>query len=417
MKQLPESAFFKLKNSSVKKNTAKNQKPQEFDFVEAIRSLGKDSIDQIKKGSFDQFDPLVSDWSCQLRTIWFISLLRKFFASKAFTEKDYEILGIYSLLTMSKVDEYDAFGISLDQFTDLKFKTPGWEAISNRKNVAALGTAKKELSAHIVNDLRSRVEASNIPYKQSILERFKDETFTTYSEIPIRFIEFFPGYLTVLELAIEDDIPITVALSQFVTDKDKQYCFNGARTLFFKPKDGKFVLSEPSEKDKTLPCIAISMYSGLNLSVKSDSLGNQKKTDVLLQTNFDNFVNNFKTFDLKDVILTIAATHPQFTSQVFLKKEDRRLPISKVVHQDELSELRDAYQYEGIENQIGIESYYFNSKHFSKNIPINIKHVFVSTFKLVAKELEERFESVKNQKHAFNLNEPHEATSTGPKMN
>ncbi|MBA4696094.1 MAG: hypothetical protein H2069_01740 [Legionella sp.] len=414
MKQSKEPNFFSSsKSSNILRK--KNTKPEAFEFSEAIRDLGKVAIKRLEAGAFDELDPLVSDWSCQLRTLWLISILEKLRTKNEISDKEYDILGMYYLLTLSKVEKKDAYGMSMDQFTNLKYKPPGWDLVSNKKNIAALGTAKKELTAFLTEDLCKSVESSNIPYKDAILRRLKDQTFTTYSEIPIRFVEFFTGYLATIELALEKKIPVVIALTQFTLDNKDQYKVNGSKTLFYKPSNNQFIQTEPSEEDKKTPCIAINMYSGLNLS--SNETLTFPKTGCLLNSCFSQFVENFKSLELKDLILTIAATHPQFTSQTFLKKEGQRTPITALDHCDEISKLLQTYKKEGIKNHIGINSYFFNSNHFYQNIPINTKHVYVSTFSTVDSKQNTWYHSVEKQSHCFHAEEPlNETTSSSPKM-
>lgn len=362
----------------------------EFDFNQKMIDLGTSALPLLRDRNYEAFDPLIGDWSCQLRTLWLIHLIKSHPHCEGLTDGDLKGLGLYRLLTLSALDEQDPLRMSLSQSTNLKFVPPGWESVSKGKLNECYGTAKKQLSALAVETVGEALAKSGSPYREELMQRFSDQTYTTYSGIPIRFVEFFAGYLAIVQLALESQTPIVVALKQF-SHEDGRYGVNGIDTLFYRPSGGKFVVGDAAD-DMDEPAIVIDMYTALS----SQSLSApQNGLSFAGERNFDKASQGFQGLDIVDIILDIAATHPQFPQQGYVAGDKERLSLQTISRDDAVATLRQTCAERGQNEKVGTELYFSkDGGFFTESIPINTEHVYVSTFRRVADRAQTFFSEV-----------------------
>ncbi|GEM_PF-3747896 len=354
------------------------QKHKNDKFNEIMEQLGRAALTSLKKHDYE-LDPLVGDWSCQLRTLWLIKLIQESDLDHLSREQ-LQILGIYKFLTDSIAPVRDEFSMITSQATNIKYCPVELGKISNKELRIHYGTAKKRLASFITDYLSSLIANSHIEDKEAILEVFNQPTYTEFSAIPIRIVEFFTGYLAIMRLAIEHQISLVIALYQFSLDNEGKYSLTGANTLLYQPTEAGYECIE-DKTDLFSPSIVMEMYTALTPANNNNKLTN---SHFLNYPDFEQFCSEFKKQDIMKIILAIAATHAQFPPQAWLIQEGKKCYLAETMCEshEKLKNLFQDYFFWGIRNKVGTAKYYSSNYGFFKDpIAINIHHVYVSNFR------------------------------------
>lgn len=259
------------------------------------------------------FDTVVSDWSCQTRTIWLACLLKK----KTFddlVEEDFIIFGLVKLLIDSAMSvEHCAIG----KFS-IKTRTAFWpDYIMKLKNKRYreqfYGEAKQMIAMRVVGDLHSWF--CDIPFNYIATGSFKGDKkglfeehkylsshpfHAVFTKILTPTIPFFFGYVVVFSLAAYYKVPVCSIVRTVEDIDNKQACTNIRYDYFCYDDNSQTFKLDKSipEKNKDDACIAVYSYRYLDRKV------DYKKP-------IDDFLNSlFNTdFSFLDFIYLIAATH------------------------------------------------------------------------------------------------------------
>ncbi|KAH7097313.1 hypothetical protein BKA62DRAFT_716650 [Auriculariales sp. MPI-PUGE-AT-0066] len=323
-------------------------KAMAFDLDIQLERLGRTSIALIKAGRLTDFDPLVSDWSCQMRVLWLIDAKKRI---EQLTDHDCWMLGLYRLLTVTTNDDIDGLGMSRTQTTDGERRWPEeWEILTRKKTLEALGTAKKQLSHEMVDYLKSAISAHGLEVGPGLAEN----VVTRWSGAPLRCAKFFTGYEGLLAVAALRDLPVAVIISEFHREDDRIELGN-ARVLFFEVKDGGYQLMERPKMAADEACLVFEMYTACTDRASS----------------LDSACATLTTLGLRTVVLAIAAAHAQYPDDVKVRETKARpKPF------EDLEEVKHAHIAK--EHDLGQSKYFRNGQHFMAPIGLNIKHTFAA---------------------------------------
>ena len=322
-------------------------------------------------------DPLMGDSSCQLRTIWLINFLTSSLTPESANDC-FKMLGMYKLLTPKYTP--DEFGMAIKQEIDAE-GLPDVLGDSKKKKEESLKTMRKDLASKIMTFLRQYIIASHSVYKEPLLARFDDNIEITFSGAPLRYIEFFSGYLTITELAKEKQIPIIVVLKHFLKTNDG-YKLNGIKPFYFKVHDGKYTYDETPQNTKT-PSIIIQAYSAFIIGLQTPN-ATPNEFSFFYTDNFQELCVHFSWRSPIELILTVAATHQQYPNGAYRREGKNKPSVSTLPpRSDDITELFTSYQNQGTLTGIGKEKYKSStSERFKEHIPFNIEHVYVSNYEI-----------------------------------
>ena len=327
---------------------AKPAKAPPFDLDVSLNEIGAESVALLKEGKLTQFDPLVSDWSCQLRVLWLVDAKSRV---DRLTPEDIRTLGLYRLLTITTDVQKDALGMSRSQTTGEKSLPEGWENLSKTKLMEALRTAKKDLSYKMVDYLKAEMERCGLP----IGEGLQANIVTSWSGAPVRFAKFFTGYEAMMAVAGRNNVPVTVHVREFHRDGNKVQ-LAGSRLMTFHAPNGEYVSFERPASSADEPCLAFEMYTA-----RIDG-----------ESTLDKACETIKTLGLKTVVLAIAAAHVQYPSDAKVRETKEKPSPFVDAAADQHAEI-------ATKHDLG-KSKYFDKKVFTKSILLDIEHTFAAMY-------------------------------------
>lgn len=329
-----------------------------------------------EEGAYDLLDPLVGDWSCQLRAANFARFFMTHPTLDNLSELDMLYIGASIFLTESQKRTRDALGISVLQKTD-ETQFPKKIAAESRQNKDTLfGLTKCFVARKTLSDLRSWVQSSQILFQETVLKQLNDNVSFLFSCQEIPFLNFFAGYYLFTEMVKSNQIPITVILTQFMSDdkNDKlKLKINGKQSILYlyNPQDKKFTPQVESDDLSKKLTIVIDMYSVQAGTPVSPAPG----ITFYKATDFNEFINLFKKeMDIEELILGIAATHPQFPNNC----QQAKKTIGSMAYKDRLTPMYARCRQAAEKNSVGVKKYTAAEKP-QTTVTINTQHVYLST--------------------------------------
>lgn len=326
-----------------------NQYPLEFfnDVVLYGRSFAEEILD---KNRYELFDPMVSDRSCQLRAIWLSCFQKSKKKSANLTEEDFLIFGLARFLCESAISaEYNIIGS-----VPLKTCSSYWpEDILRLKNAVIrrhfLGEAKSLLSERILLDMRKWLE--NVKYEDLLIGMFpanikkcyselisilKKPPHSSYSEVQIPVVHFFPGFVAVMTLAAYFQVTLSIIFRKVTRDsRSILSCSDSHITHFSFDKQSKsFKEILPAKKNNAVnnnlsltPVIVFSGHSYI------DKLFNKQINPYSALPSLNALLN--KNVSIMDYIYAIMATHAALPGE--RRDDDWKIEeapeLSKITHQ------------------------------------------------------------------------------------
>lgn len=203
-------------------------------FLRQIMDYGAEFAGDVLDGKYSLFDPMVSDWSCQIRAIWLCCFVRT--GKKTLSEEDLVFFGLVRLLCESTVFlTHEIVGS-----VPFKTKTSFWpEAIAPLKNKLEregfYGEAKTIVAHRVLNDL-SRI-FDDIPHDYIVTGLFTGDKleihdelrkvfsfpgYTSFSDHAIPVLPFFHGAIVLFSLAAYFDVPLYNVTRNIRSDNDAE---------------------------------------------------------------------------------------------------------------------------------------------------------------------------------------------------
>lgn len=235
--------------------------------LEELSIYGADFAANIfKNQQYRLFDPMVSDWSCQIRSIWLFWFLKTHTFSSLSCD-DILFFALVRLLCDSSICiTHDITG-KIPVKTKSSFWPDSMHPLPRIGKEILYGQAKQIVACRTLKDLQ-RV-FSNIPENDLILgtlfdvkkhlifdelqKAFARPYLTSYSEVKIPMLPFFFGVLIVISIAAYLDIPLC-SIVRFINSSDATRQAVHHRVDFFRYRN--FQVSDVCEA-----VLAISAYS------------------------------------------------------------------------------------------------------------------------------------------------------------
>ena len=266
-------------------------------------------------------DPLVCDTSCHIRATLLAGIFQKIEKNRTLSLKDNAYLRKCGFLTFTKIENRDKFGIIVDQ----QFKA---KAIP-KELLTACNIKLKEINSFCIHGkldiadlgLDALFKASKDLIFEDGLEYYKSKTINL--KISDKLAPVIPCYIAckmMLHYLARKKIPIIINLKRFQLIKkadETRYELNGAITLCYRYSDEhkKFMLLadeiKPDEAGVTLEC-----FSAINDTIP---VGIE---EFFAAPNFNDFLNNFKKYDIAKLLLIGFVGHSQLPGMATL--EDRK---------------------------------------------------------------------------------------------
>jgi len=352
----------------------------------------KDEITSyIDKGEYSKFDPVLSEWGCQLRAFHITDIINDALKNQHFSDELIHFLAMALFLTESSklalrlikndgdFKNYNLMSTDESQLPQIFLNFLAKNNISSiisKTMICHIYSSVKRMYAE--KQLNSLFNTMNLHKKEITLSSdivndltliLKSPYHISFSNESVPCISVFDTAVLSTELISLKKLDIIINVKRFIKHKDEIY-EEGQTNLYYKGNNSKFVFQkEPSIESKTSPVAYFEMYSA---SIKDELHGNSN-----LFYKKDTFVEFIKTLieevDVKEMLLQYLAVHPQFTQALPLKK-----------FEESSSDLKYHYiKYKklGEINKIGEIHNHNKSPHFSKDIPLNLVHARISSFK------------------------------------
>ena len=291
---------------------------------ERLIDMGKVAVSSLKARDFHLFDPLVSDCSCHLRSVWLLLTMKSHPKFDNFSDDELIILGMFVFLSKAKHTTYllDSKFV-WDERTDTHYLPEGWDKfIINTLNHRLLVYVyiKVELAIRLLAFYQNYILLNHVKYKQDLLQFFSDDVCTKYDHGYLPVIATIPSFIAIFEICLVENLPIFMLLFQTVISPEQKF-ISGAEILPILPVRNKFHFYDIKDicvrKDEPILILEIGHFVAKN---------DRSREDL-----FALVVKHVLEQDPYKFILSCAALHPNYSTgdNSYIKQDAEFIPMDK----------------------------------------------------------------------------------------
>lgn len=365
-------------------------------FDEYSLDLGRQCLSYIEMGSFSKFDPIVSEWGCQLRALYLTKLIGDALKCGSFSDKLLKLLGYARFLTESAAQEVNYFNAQKCSGLTIHAKTAESKFTSSFSTFLDQTVPNAIISNAVISKLYANVKSqlasdqlqilvdllgTHQPYLHAdarilkeLLLRLQKPYYVNCTRTHIPCLPSFDTMVLFNELvtAMKLDVVVRLWRVKRKPGMTRNESVERALLCYRADDEGKLVYGgAPVDSSSRTPVVLVEMYS--TVMEGFDCSGDPQYSFHTL-TNFDAFLAALvEQVDLKDHLLQFLAVHPQFTQE---------RPIKEHAKQSEwtLNNLYEHYRTKGNSNRVGTEIYSpVNGVPYETTIPLNALHFRVSS--------------------------------------
>lgn len=299
-----ETSPTKLLSSKTKKSI-KNNKPAESNINTLEQDIKNgcyaEALESLKTGKLEDFDALVGEASCQLRSVKVATIARKILSLglHSLTAEEKEFITLSYLLTIAKapLKEFDSEKRAL--LPDLLrkyFDGSKYPKIGRAPIQKIIQDAQRQLASLSVSFIQKLAASEEDEETQKALSHVLIDNPQTRFQRP--HIGCYASISFILDFLLKYNYPLVILVRSWDKPLEEKL------KLVYIPSNGSYVPANLNQLNPDEPVIVIGGYS--NLINQSSQLVQDK----------------FSELGLMNVILGTFATHPQFTGSEENKKSD-----------------------------------------------------------------------------------------------
>ncbi len=287
--------------NSMEVNTLKQPLDKKSQFLEYCFN---ETQEKLKNGSLYMLDPLIGDTACQTRAIEVALIYKQFCKNKfinlqAIIEKD--IIASMFLLTLSKTDNSPSARTNYKNLNKYNSEIK----ISANHAQSLIKSCQQKIAQHSVKFLQDQAELINANKElKDLLANPKTDNLNRPQ------VAFYASLKLINQIIIKNKIPVILKIERCCSCNQKheiQLAYrSNKQNLILCTNTEQFINSKPNKA-----AIIIQAYSKDNNSTNN--------------CNLDEYIQRLKNINIETILLSSAASHPQFSKSCFKENETQSI--------------------------------------------------------------------------------------------